>query len=317
LNQPRVQRRRGNHRIRAWASLHLQCAIASLGSLWRARWGTALTAAVIGIALALPMAAYLAVHSVARIAEGIDLDAQISVFLHPELSNLDAQTLADEFASRSEILSARVITKEQGLAEFRKAAGLAGGLEQVAKDNPLPAVIMLVADRLESTELAAMAASIAQLKAVEFVQMDQDWVRRLDAFLQLARQLLGLVSLLLGTGVMLIVGNTLRLSIESRRAEIEIAKLFGASDAFVRRAFLYHGMYFGLAGAVVACVLVAVAALVLHGPVSRLGSLYMGELALDGPGLAHLLALLLIGGGLGWLGAWLSVAHHLRAIEPR
>ena len=317
MKQGRVQRGGLNRRLRAWASLHVQCAVSSLGSLWRSRWGTALTAAVIGIALALPMFAYLAVHSVAQIGERITLDAHVSLFLHPELNNEQAQALADELAARPDILTARVITKEQGLAEFRSAAGLAGVLDKVANDNPLPAVVMLAASSSDSTQLTELATTLGGHKAVEFVQMDQDWILRLQAFLQLARQFLWLVSLLLGTGVMLIVGNTLRLSIEARRAEIEIAKLFGASDAFVRRAFLYHGMYFGLAGAVVACILVASAAFVLHGPLERLGTLYMGELTLTGPSLDHFLTLMLIGAGLGLLGAWLSVAHHIQAIEPR
>jgi cell division transport system permease protein len=313
LTQSRTKRRK----LRTWMSLHLQCAVSSLGSLWRARWGTALTAAVIGIALALPMAAYLIVHSAAEIGARVDLDTQVTLFLRPELSNEHAQALADELAARSDILTARVITKEQGLAEFRAAAGLAGVLDKVSNDNPLPAVILLTSISSEPTQLTALGETMTRFKAVEFVQMDRDWVLRLEAVLQLARQFLWLVSLLLGCGVMLIVGNTLRLSIESRRSEIEIAKLFGASDAFVRRAFLYHGVYFGLAGAMVACTLVAGATLVLHGPITRLSALYVGELALTGPGSEQFLALIVTGAGLGLLGAWLSVAHHLQAIEPR
>ena len=314
---PRVHQGGIRRRLRSWASLHLQCAFSSLGALWRARWGTALTAAVIGIALALPMAAYLIVHSVAQIGERVNLDTQVTLFLYPELSNEDAQQLADELARRSDVITARVITKEQGLAEFRGAAGLAGVPDLISTRNPLPAVILLAAASSDAAQLASLGEAIARHKAIEFVQMDRDWVLRLEAILQLARQFLWLASLLLGSGVMLIVGNTLRLSIESRRAEVEIAKLFGASDSFVRRPFLYHGFYFGVAGAVFACVLVGSASLALHVPLARLGALYVGEFTLTGPGVEHFLTLILTGGGLGLLGAWLSVAHHLRAIEPR
>ncbi|MFT5445427.1 MAG: cell division transport system permease protein [Gammaproteobacteria bacterium] len=317
MNQPRRQIAGERLRLRTWASQHVQCAIASLGSLWRARWGTALTAAVIGIALALPMAAYLVVQSIADVGERVDFESQVSLFLYPQLSNEDARTLADELVSNGEVITAHVITKEQGLAEFQKAAGVSGFANNVTDDNPLPAVVTLGVDSATATHLAQFADTLGRHKAVEFVQTDQDWVLRLDAFLQLARQFLWLLSLLLGGGVMLVVGNTLRLSIEARRAEIEIAKLFGASDSFVRRAFLYQGLFFGLSGAVVAWVLVAVAALALHGSFSRVLELYALEVTLSGPGSDHWMLLILAGTGLGWLGAWLSVGHHLRAIEPR
>ena len=175
---------------------------------------------------------------------------------------------------------------------------------------------MLSVTDSDPSSLTRLAETMAHHKEVEFVQMDRDWLQRLEAFLELARQFLWIVSSLLCTGVMLVIGNTLRLSIESRRAEIEIAKLFGASDAFVRRSFLYHGVYFGLFGAVVACIFVSGAALALRGPIARLGTLYLDELTLTGPGVEHLIALIVGGSGLGLLGAWLSVAHHLHAIEP-
>lgn len=317
MNRSRRQAGSDRFRLRTWASQHVQCAIASLGSLWRARWGTALTAGVIGIALALPMAAWLVVQSIADVGERVDFESQISLFLYPELSNEDARALADELVSRAEVITAHVITKEQGLVEFQNAAGVSGFTNKVAKDNPLPAVVTLGIDRDTAARLAEFADALARHKAVEFVQTDQDWVLRLDAFIQLARQFLWLLSILLGVGVMLVVGNTLRLSIEAQRAEIEIAKLFGASDSFVRRPFLYQGLLFGLSGALVAWVLVAAAAWVLHGSFSRLLELYALEVTLSGPGADHSLSLILAGVGLGWLGAWLSVGHHIRMIEPR
>ena len=313
----RGQRDTLSRQLAVWGSLHLQCAVSSLGSLWRARWGTALTAAVIGIALALPMVAYLAVHSVAGIGEGVDLDTQVSLFLRPELSNERARSLAEEFAARGDILTAQVVTKEQGLAQFRNAAGLAGVLDTVSSDNPLPAVILISTSDSDSMILTALAEELAGHDAVEFAQMDRDWQLRLEGFLHLARQFLAIISAMLGAGVMLVIGNTLRLSIEARGAEIEIAKLFGASDAFVRRSFLYHGVYFGVSGALVACLLIAGAALALHGPIARLSALYIGEFSFSGPGFEHFAVLILSGAGLGSLGAWLSVAHHLQAIEPR
>lgn len=309
---------RGTRRaVQAWVAQHLQCAVGSLGTLCRAPLGSLLTAAVIGVALALPLSAFLVMQSVSDVSARFANSGEISVFLRPELDEARARELARELAVRPDVADIDVIDKEQGLTQFRAALGMVSGLDALAGANPLPVVIVVRPRSVREPALGALLQDLDALPDAEFVQVDRHWLARLRAILDIARRVLWLMAGLLAAGVILVIGNTLRMSIEARRAEIEIAKLFGASDAFVRRPFLYHGLFYGLAGALVACALVLLAALALHGPVQRLGAEYAGQLDLSGPGALHLAILLLGGGALGLLGAWLSVGRHLRAVEPR
>ena len=309
---------RGTRRsVEAWAAQHLQCAVASLGALCRAPLASLLTAAVIGVALALPLSAYLVVRGVSDVSARFTRSGDISAFLSPQVELPEATQLAEELSARTDVAAVQVIGKEQGLAEFRNALGMVSGLDALDGANPLPVVVVVRPQSVQEPALAGLLDTLSSAPEVEFVQVDRHWLARLQAILDIAHRVLWLMAGLLGAGVILVIGNTLRMSIEARRTEIEIAKLFGASDAFVRRPFLYHGLFYGLAGALVACALVFLAALTLHGPVLRLGAEYAGQFDLSGPRPLHLAVLLAGGGALGLLGAWLSVGRHLRAVEPR
>ena len=310
---PRGVRRR----LEAWAAQHLQCAVASLGALCRTPLASLLTAAVIGVALALPFSAYLVMQSVSDVSARFASSGDISAFLEPEVDEVRARQMANGLRERADVSGVQLIDKAQGLAEFREALGMVSGLQALDGVNPLPSVLVVRPHSTREPALSVLLEALGELPQVEFVQVDRHWLGRLHAILEVARRVIWLMAGLLGAAVVLVIGNTLRMSIEARRAEIEIAKLFGASDAFVRRPFLYHGLFYGLAGALVACVLVFAAALALHGPLARLGSEYAGQLDLSGPGARQLASLLFGGSVLGLFGAWLSVGRHLRAVEPR
>ena len=154
------------------------------------------------------------------------------------------------------------------------------------------------------------------LPGVAQAQFDLEWVRRLDAILRLAQRGVLILALLLGIAVLLVVGNTIRLAILSRRAEIEVIKLIGGTDAFIRRPFLYAGLFQGLFGGLLAWILVAASLALLAGPVRDLAGLYGSGFELAGLGLRAGAILLLGGAFLGWTGSRLAVGRHLRAIEP-
>ena len=314
---PQRAPRGARRRVEAWAAQHLQCAVASLGTLCRAPLASLLTAAVIGVALALPLSAYLVIRGMADVSARFANSGDISLFLRPEVALSRARRLAAELSARADVAAVEVIGKEQGLVEFRSALGMVSGLDALGGANPLPVVVVVRPRSVQEPAVEGLLDALSKLPEGEFVQVDRHWLARLQAILDIAHRVLWLLAGLLGAGVVLVIGNTLRMSIEARRSEIEIAKLFGASDAFVRRPFLYHGLFYGLAGALVACALVLLAALTLHGPVQRLGAEYAGQLELSVPGPPHLATLLAVGSVLGLLGAWLSVGRHLRAVEPR
>ena len=298
---------------------HVQTLVASLGRICRAPFGSLLTMGVIGIALALPAALGLVVDN-ARLASGGWQDAlDLSIYLKPGVPERDGAQLADRIATRADVGSARFVDPATGLAEFRRWSGLGGALDAL-KDNPLPGMIVVrpraPALGPDPAAVERLAGELKALPGVDQVQLDTDWVRRFSAILEALRRSVQLVAGLLGLAVLMIVGNTVRLDIDARRAEIEVVKLVGGSDGFVRRPFLYGGVWYGLGGGLLGWLLVEGLVAALAGPVGRIAAAYGSGFVLHGLGLRASLGLLATGTALGWTGAFLSATHHLRRIEP-
>jgi cell division transport system permease protein len=297
---------------------HVQALLGSLGRLARNPFATAMTLLVIGLALALPTALDLFVTNAqaatGNFAQAIDL----SVYFKTDVPLAKAQQLASNARARPDVAEVTLIPADKALDEFRAYSGFGAALDAL-KENPLPHVLH-VRPRAESTspaDLETLRRYFAAWPEVDVVQMDSDWVLRFNAILDVLRRLLVMAATLLAAGVLAIIGNTIRLEILNRRAEIEVTKLVGGSNAFVRRPFLYTGVLYGLGGALLAWLIVSIAVAVLGQPVATLAQLYGSQYSLRGPSSDDVLTLL--GGGtvLGWLGAWISASRHLRAIEPR
>lgn len=298
-----------------WARQHGASVRAAAGELARARLGTALSALVLGITLALPALGLLAVETLARASRSVDTHPQLSAYLHVDTPAAAARALAERVQAWDEVRSARLITPEMAREELAAGTEL-GPLLALLDDNPLPATVVVRPGAEDPEAARALRDRLAAADEVERVQADLEWVTRLQAAVTLGERAVGLLGTLLALGVVLVTGNTIRLAILSRRDEIEILKLVGGSDAFVRRPFLYSGLLQGLAGGLVAAALVAAAQRLLAGPAATLGQLYGGT-ALAGLGASRTLALIVLGAGLGLAGAWLAVTRHLREIEPR
>jgi cell division transport system permease protein len=306
-------------RVAGWFERHLQTLVASLGRLARAPFGTALTIGVIGIALALPACLELLVSNARTLSGGWQSALDLTVYLKPKLADHDAQQLAETIAARADVASARLVTAAEGLAEFRRWSGLGTALDAL-KDNPLPASIVIRPRLVEGagdwTALGALTAALRALPGVDQVQLDTDWVRRFTAILDALRRAVLLLACVLGIAVLLVVGNTIRLDIDTRRAEIEVTKLVGGSDGFVRRPFLYGGFWYGLGGGLAAWLLIETLVAALSGPLGRVAAAYGSRFVLGGLDAPRALALLGGGALLGWIGAFVSATRHLRAIEP-
>jgi cell division transport system permease protein len=320
MARPSARRRRGPALLelpQAWIAHHVQSAITTLGRLLQVPWATGLTVAVIGIALALPAALFVLTDNLRHLVGGWDQAAAISIFLRPEVSDQDAATLAGRLRGWPELQQVQVIGAATALAEFRAQAGFAEALDQLST-NPLPAVLAITPhpDYATVGQVEDLEERFGLLPEVEFVRVDTLWLMRFQAILDLAQALVLLLAGLLGAGVLLIVGNTIRLEIQNRRGEIEIMELVGATASFIRRPFLYAGAWYGLLGGLSAWFLVTLAVFALQGPVARLANLYRSEFTLAGLGALELLAIL--GGSmlLGLIGSWIAVNRHLRGIEP-
>jgi len=301
--------------VNAWLRRHRDALREALMRLRAAPLAALLTVAVIGVTLALPGGLYLAVDNVQRLARGLQANGQLSLFLKQEVTDDDAGKLADKIRRLAGVKHANVITRAQALAEFKRHSGFGEALALLDR-NPLPAVVVVEPKRLEPQALAQLATELGRDPRVEIVSLDLDWVRRLHAILEFAERAVAILAGLLGAAVLIIVGNTVRLAVLSRREEIEVTKLVGGTDAFIRRPFLYGGLAQGLFGGFAALLFVGVALAVLAGPAQELARLYGGRLQISGlAGLA--LGLPLAGAALGWLGSRLAVGRHLRRIEPK
>jgi len=297
---------------------HVQALLGSLGRLARSPVATLLTLLVIALALALPSALRLFVIN-AQAATGNFANAvDLSVYLKTDVPLAKAQQLAQAARGRNDVAAVTVIPADQGLADFRRYSGFGDALTAL-KENPLPHVLHVRprADASSAAALESLRHYLAAWPEVDVVQVDSQWVMRFNAILEVLRRLLAIAATLLGIGVLAVVGNTIRLEIAARRAEIEVTKLVGGSNAFVRRPFLYTGVLYGLGGALLAWGIIAMVVAVLGEPVATLARLYGSRYLVLGLSREDIGILLGAGVALGWLGAWISAARHLRSIEPR
>lgn len=301
----------------AWLTRHAQTLFGTLGRLSQQRMQTAMTILVIGIALTLPACLQVLTMNVAALGDSFDRTIELSVYMRTDAAVAQAEQLAAQLRARSDVAEVRLIKADQGLAEFRARSGFGEALDAL-ESNPLPHALVVrpAAKIADAAHLNALADEFRKFAGVESVQADMVWVERFNAMLSALRSSSWVAAALLAIGVTVIIGNTIRADIQSRRAEIEIAKLVGASDAFVRRPFLYTGVWYGLGGSLLALMLTALIVALVSVPIGRLAGLYGGAYSLSGLGLDGSLKLLGLGVGLGWVGSLVAANWQLRQVEP-
>ncbi len=302
-------------RWRAWRRHHRQSAADSLARVLHQPLASLLTWLVIGIALALPSVLWVTLDNLARVGGSIDSPATLSLFLREGTEESIARDLAATIAARDDVRGVNFVSREDALTDFVEHSGM-GDLLAGLPDNPLPHLLVVEAADGSEALIFALEAEFRTQPAVEEVVVDALWLRRLQAIMGLARRAIGFLAALLIAAVVLVVGNTIRLTIEGRRDEVIISKLVGGSNAFVRRPILYTGLWYGFGGGICAALLVALGILALRAPVAALAGTYDSRFELVGLGLVDSLQLALVGAALGLLGAWLAAARHLRDIEP-
>jgi len=308
---------RRNRNPLTWLARHAQNALASLGRLARQPLATLMTTAVIGIAIALPSGLYLLVDNVRELTGNWDGGSSISLFLADDIDDRKAAMVRDTLARRSDIGEARLITRAQALEEFRRRTGFGEALDLLDR-NPLPAVILIRPATFASSaaDTERLAKELEQYREIALVRVDLQWVRRLEAITHTLERGILVLAGLLSTAVLLIIGNTVRLEIQNRHHEIEVVRLVGGTDAFIRRPFLYEGLWYGLLGALIALLLVTLGLGLMQGPVQRLAGLYASDFRLDLLTSGTFLSVLAGGPLLGLVGAWLAVGRHLARIQP-
>lgn len=301
----------------AYFARHAQTLVGSLGRIVNQPFATLMTMGVVAVALALPLLLSVLLSNVSAVTGNWNEAFDLSVYMDKSAGAARVAAVAKQLRQRADVAQVRLITADQALAQFREDSGFGKALDALS-DNPLPDTLIVTPTLLASTPEGtdALKAAIAGIADVQTVQLDTEWVKRLHTMLDILRRVVLLTAALLGAGVVLIVGNTIRLDILNRRAEIEVMKLVGASDGFARRPFLYSGIWYGLGGGLIAVILVAVAVGILSKPVDTLAKLYGSPFELKGLGFTTAIGVLGVAVGLAWLGSWLAATRHIRGIEP-
>lgn len=299
-----------------WLLVHLDTLRESLARLAGQPVASALNVIVIGIALSLPAGFYLGLNNLQTFSRQLSSDPQVSIFMAIDAGAADVAAVEQRLKSNAEIGKVEFISREQALARLKRGAGLADVLANLGR-NPLPDAFVVTARSNDPAILEGLHEQARKWPKVEHVQLDAEWARRLDAALNVGRALVTLLAGLLAIALVAVTFNTIRLQILTRRDEIEVSKLIGATNPFIRRPFLYFGALQGLAGGLAAWAIVAAAVLVLNNQLADLSGLYGTIVKLEWPSFGDTLILLGFSAALGWMGALLSVSRHLWQIAPR
>ncbi len=297
--------------MKGWLLHHRQAAEQALRRLAATPLNTLLGALVLGIALALPAGGEMMLANFQRLAQRIAATPQISVFMTLDAGKKDVDEVESLLRKHPQTQKVRLVPREETLRRLKDSEGLGEVIESLPR-NPFPDAFVVVPNDEVPDALEAMRAEFVKYPKVEHVQLDSAWVKKLDAFLRLARLTVALLAAVLGVALVAVTFNTIRLQILTQEAEIEVSRLLGATDAFIRRPFYYFGALQGLAGGLVAWGAVLVATLLLRGPVADLAALYGIEFALHILPLSDSALLFGLAALLGWAGAWLSLYRHLR-----
>ena len=294
---------------------HLRQALFSLGELWRTPGSSLMTMAVLGLSLTLPTTLHLLVKNVQQVSGGFAKAAEISLFIRDSATSQQVQGLKTILEGDPQIAAVRHISKDAAMQEFQQASGFGAALNYLT-ENPLPDVLVVLPLHTEPSAARALQQRLEKERIVEFAKLDLEWLQRLDAVVLLLQQAVVAIGLLLLSAVLLIVSNTIRLSIISKREEIEVMKLVGATDAFIQRPFLYTGFWFGVFGGLLAFLVTEVLLWWLRGAIAGISNLYQTDFRLKAMSLQEFGGLILLAVLLGVIGSYLSVRRHLRAIEP-
>jgi cell division transport system permease protein len=296
---------------------HLQSLVSSLGKIYKAPTTTIMTVAVIGITLSLPSGFYLFLKNIEAMSGDLSSSTQISLYLDLNINEEDALNLSKTLANQETIQKTEFISRDNALQSFRKSSGFGKSIDTLLS-NPLPhTIIVFPKSSSDRFEIKNLLNSLQSFPEVKIAKLDTEWLERLFTLLEIAKRAVGIITLLFAFAVLLIIGNTIRLDIQNRYQEIIVTKLIGATNAFIRRPFLYSGLWYGLFGGIISWLIVELGYLAISGPLERLNLLYQSELHIVTFSFQNFIILLTSSALLGLIGSWIAVTKHLSQIEPK
>jgi cell division transport system permease protein len=304
-----------SNRISAYLLHHVQSLVFSLRKIYAAPATTIMTVAVIGITLSLPGGFYLFLKNIDAMSGDFRSSSQISLYLDLDINEKQARALEKQIAKSENVESTRFISREQSLEEFRENSGFGKSIDTLST-NPLPHTIIVDPGVSETFAVRSLLKNLQAMPEVKIAKLDTEWLERLYTIIEIARRSVVIVTILFACAVLLIIGNTIRLDIQNRYQEIIVTKLVGATNAFIRRPFLYGGVWYGLLGGIISWLIVEIGYLAISGPLERLNLLYKSDMNLITFSLHDFIILITSSTLLGLAGSWIAVARHLNQIEP-
>ncbi len=302
--------------IRTWLNQHGFVFILTIKRLLSAPITNLLSILVMGIAISLPAGVYTLMENLHTISGQTPLSPQISLFLKQHATQDDVDHIRTKLAENRLVVRFQFVPKDQALYQLQLDNGLTEVVQNLAH-NPLPDAFIVDTQDVSIDTIDQLRADMQTWSAIEHVQFDSAWAKRLEALLNFGRVLVLVLFTLLSVAIVAIMFNTIRLQILTRQQEIEVSKLIGATDPFIRRPFLYFGAIQGFAGGVTAWLIITFVLQILNDELQAIAGLYVMDLQLQPLGHSDTVSLLLFATWLGWLGARVSVANHLWQIEPR
>lgn len=294
---------------------HVRQCIGSLGELWRTPLWTLITVAVLGVSMTFPATLHLLVKNVQQVSNSYDKSFEISLFLQSNATDTDVATLTTLLQGNPQVAGVKLIDKNAAMQEFKQESGFGEALDFI-EQNPLPHVLLVTPKVNTPAAAQALQESLQQERFVELAKLDISWLERLAALVNLVQQAVYTIAALLLCGAILVIGNTIRLLIMDKKSEIEVMKLVGATDSFIQRPFLYTGVWLGLFAGVLAFLVIEFMLWWLEGALARVTSLYQSQFHFAALTLSEFATLLGMGILLGFIGSYLAVRSHIRAIEP-
>ncbi len=296
---------------------HFQVMLFSIGQLWRQLLTSTITVLVVGIALSLPAGLYILLQNIKQVSNHWDYASQISLFMEYNVSNQQAEEYIDKLQSWPEIAVVRYQTSNKSLENFRKLSGL-DNLLNYLPNNPLPTTIIIniKKNNLHPDTINDLLIRLKGFPGVEQAQFDMEWLRRLRSINKTGQLGISVLATLLSLNVLLVIGNTIRISILNRQSEIKVIKLVGGTNNFINRSFLYYGFWFGALGGIVAWLILFFTMVLLNEPINELALLYHSQFTLKSFLSPMIIALPILGMILGIFSSWIATKSYLKIIEP-
>lgn len=300
--------------MKKWLNQNIQSFNMVLMRMRQNLLGTILICGVMGVTLSLPAILFTIIDNLGQVTSSVESKPQLSLFLKLDASTSTKQAISEQLKKHPDIAKYEFVSKESAWEQLQQNANTADISASLNK-NPLPDAYFVTPKDIKPENVQRLQQEMQQWDGIELAQLDAKWIKRLDTLLKLGQKAIFVLVALLGFALVAIIGNTVRLQMMTQLDEIEVSKLIGATNQFIRRPFLYAGTLYGLGGGLAAWLIVLGVVAFFNTSVTEIADSYASQFRLSMPNATITLVMLLSAVGLGWLGSFVAITRSLAKIE--